>query len=160
MKSLFVIASFAAVLFSWPAVAQQGPAGVPGLIDLVNELTSPTPTPAQKSDQNSQNGNNTVDCNKEGNAKQCQNQKQAKNACKDKNGKTLKKCTSRNKPKSNSKSNLNSISSPTPKSATANECSKSADTAQCVQFQKTKALCTSKTGDEHRQCLRDNLLAK
>ena len=154
MKSLFVIASFAAVLFSWPAVAQQGPAGVPGLIDLVNELTSPTPTPTQKSEQNSQNGNNTVDCNKEGNAKYCQNQKQAKNACKDKNGKTLKKCTSRNKPKSNQNSNS------TPKPVATNECSKSADTAQCLKFQKAKALCTSKTGDEHRQCLRDNLLTK
>ena len=44
-----------------------------------------------------------------------------------------------------------------PQAAAAGDCAKDPDPARCRLFQKTRGLCQDKLGEEHRQCLRDQL---
>jgi hypothetical protein len=92
MKTLIIVASLTAALIAMPAIAQQGPAGVPGAPGLApaSPLVSP---PAVKTHQPKRI---PVDCSKAKNKKQCRaNQaarKKAIEACRDKVGQDHRQC--------------------------------------------------------------------
>ncbi len=144
MNKHFIVASLAASFLAMPAIAQQGPAGVPGAPALVREITSPTPPPPAAKPQSQKAKLGTDDCSKAKDVKQCkahqEARKKAQEACKGKTGTEHKQC-------------LND-------QAQKLKCSTSGYPALCEQHQKTRELCKNKLGNEHRQCLRDNLTTR
>ena len=133
MKVPFYAASLISVLIAMPAIAQLGPAGVPG----VPELFAPsTPTKAQPT------GRVAAHCAKAKDVEQCnarwETRQNALAACKDRRGAERRLC-------------LQNQSHPL-------DCSKVREPARCEQHEKARALCKDTLNKEqHRQCLRDNL---
>lgn len=140
MKSVVALAALVAALLSQPVAAQLGPAGVPGLFDLVESITGPATPPPTQPPQEKARG---VDCSKAKNVAQCKARQQAlkKNVgnCNNMSGTKLKQCL---------------------KKLAQTDCSKTSEPLVCEQHQKAHALCKDKIGQEHRQCLRDNLAPK
>lgn len=139
MKSVLIVASLLAALLAQPSLAQQGPAGVPGVFGWVDSvLPAPPPPPARHAKPESEN------CLKAKDVAQCQADKEAKaralEICKGKTGAAHARCMK--------------------KQAQIDECQRSPDPARCMQHLKTRELCRNKLGQEHRQCLRDNLTSK
>ena len=139
MKPAFIVISLVALLLSQPAAAQLGPAGVPGLFDLVESITTPTPPPPA---QTQQEKTGKVDCSKAKDVAQCKRQEASKKNtgnCSGKSGTKLKQCLQK---------------------LAQTDCSKTPEPAVCERHQKAYTLCKDKIGQEHRQCLRDNLAPK
>jgi len=132
MKTLLFVAALAAALIAPPAVAQLGPAGVPGAPGLAETDPSVKPPPApvaapaavSSTPSAPQRNHVTVKCGKNKSAKKC------------KAGQSTKRKTP------------------------PADCSKSSDAARCLQHQKAWEICKDKLGREHSQCLRDNLAPK
>jgi hypothetical protein len=141
MKSALFVVSLVAMLSAFPAAAQQGPAGIPGLFGLVESVTAPTPPAPQA--QTSQEKEATVDCSKAKDVAQCKasqsSSKKVAYSCKGKRGSKLKQCLQK---------------------LEQTDCSKAAEPLVCERHQKAYALCKNKIGQDHRQCLRDNLAPK
>jgi hypothetical protein len=143
MKCLFLLAALAAATLSaTPAIAQLGPAGVPGIFGLAESVTAPPPAPPR--DDQAPRPASQNDCGTSKQPEQCQANKEARKiaraACPGKDSAQRKQCLSEH--------------------AQSLDCKKTSDPARCLQFQKTRKLCSAKVGPEHRQCLRDNLVAK
>lgn len=145
MKRLFLLATLAAaILGATPAIAQQGPAGVPGVFGLAESVTAPPPAPPPARAVQTQQPEAQFDCATSKQPEQCQARQEARKkalaACQGKTGAQHKQC-------------LNG-------QAQSVDCKKAADPARCLQHQKTRKLCSQKLGPEYRQCLRDNLAPK
>jgi hypothetical protein len=143
MKCLFLLAALAAAaLGATPAIAQLGPAGVPGIFGLAESVTAPPPAPPPASAAQRPAGQ--TDCATSKQPEQCRARQEARKkalaACQDKTGAVQKQCAS------DYQQSL--------------ECKKVSDPARCLQHQKARRLCAQKIGPEHRQCLRDNLAPK
>ncbi len=148
MKTLFVVASLAFALVATPAIAQLGPAGVPGAPGLAETDPSVKPAPpapaivppAAKAQPRKRVA---ADCSEAKNVARCNAlqdaRKNALAACKGETGAERKQCLKEQKQGQKA------------------DCSKSPDPARCEQHKKTRELCKDKAGREHRQCLRDNL---
>jgi len=144
MKCLFLLAALAAAaLGATPAIAQLGPAGVPGIFGLAESVTAPSPAPSPASAAQKRPAGQT-DCATNKQPEQCwarqEARKKALAACQGKTGTVQKQCAS------DYQQSL--------------ECKKASDPARCLQFQKARRLCAAKSGPEHRQCLRDTLATK
>lgn len=141
MKGIFLLAALTAALGAPPSFAQQGPAGVPGVFGLAESVTSPATPPAPRATQAQQPLRDPTDCSRAKSPEQCQRRqdtrKQALEACQGKTGTQRKQCLS--------------------KPPQGIDCKQSSDPARCTQHQKARKLCAAKIGEEHRQCLRDNL---
>lgn len=181
MNNIFLAAALAAALLSVPAIAQQGPAGVPGAPAMVKEITSPPPA-AQPPSQKAKRG--SVDCSKAKDVAQCQARQDAHQkvleACKDKSGADRKQCMQKQTQNVDCNKSRNPQQCEARKQAYAAckgktgaqfrqcvqekmppiDCSTSAYPARCEQHQKVREICKNKVGQEHRQCLRDNLATK
>lgn len=139
VKRIVFLAALTAALCATPSLAQQGPAGVPGVFGLAESVTGPTPPPARPAIAQAASRN---DCSLPANAARCQareTQKKAREACAGQTGNRLKSCVAKQ---------VQTIS-----------CKRSADPARCLQHQKARQICSPKLGDAHRQCLRENLAA-
>ena len=140
MKSVLIVATLLAALLANPGLAQQGPAGVPGVFGLVDSVLPAPPPPTHTLKHKSEPEN----CLKAKDVAQCEAEKEAKaralEACKGKTGAAHNRCMK--------------------KQAQVEECQKSTEPARCMQYLKTRELCRNKLGQEHRQCLRDNLTSK
>jgi hypothetical protein len=180
MKSLIFAVSMSAALIAWPAIAQQGPAGVPGAYGLAESVAPAAPPSAQG--QRAKRG--PADCSNARNVEQCKARQEAHKkmleACKDKFGVDRKQClheqaqaidcTQARNPQQCESRKQASAACQNQKGAQLRQCvqqkmppadcSKSPDPARCEQHQKARLLCQDKAGAEHRQCLRDNLTAK
>jgi hypothetical protein len=133
------------MLLAIPAAAQQGPAGVPGLFDLVESVTSPSaaPPPAPQAKREKQAA---ADCDK----------MKGKNGCKPvrkTRSKTLGDCTGLSGQK------LAKCKRQEP-AAPDSDCSSSADPVRCLRYQKARSVCKDEIGAKHRQCLHDILVPK
>ena len=145
MRSLLLAATLAFALSAWPAYAQLGPAGVPGAPGLAETDPSvkatPPVQPATVVVEETPRASATS-CAKSKNSGKCKTRKSAKKkvqpTCKGKTGQAYRQCVAERKAKTT-------------------DCAKSRDPARCEQFKKTRTQCENKLGDEHRQCLRDNL---
>ena len=141
MKRMFFAAVLTVALGSGPAIAQQGPAGVPGAFGLAESVTVPLVSPPP---QAKQPGPAPRDCAKAKNVQRCkerqETQAKASEACKGKAGAERKQCLDEQKQ--------------------AIDCKKSSEPLRCEQHKKAHALCKDKLDREHRQCLRDNLTTK
>jgi hypothetical protein len=181
MKNLIVIASMTTALIAMPAIAQQGPAGVPGAYGLA-ESVAPAP-PAQPSAQGRQAKRGPADCSNAGNVERCNARQVARKkmleACQDRFGAERKQCMHEQAQAFDCTQARNPQQCESRKQAAAAcqnqkgaqfrqcvqqkmppaDCSKSPDPARCEQHQKARLLCQDKAGPEHRQCLRDNLTA-
>jgi len=40
------------------------------------------------------------------------------------------------------------------------DCAKTPEPARCERFQRARSLCANKVGNDHRQCLRETLVAR
>ena len=143
MKCLFLLAALAAAaLGATPAIAQLGPAGVPGIFGLAESVTAPPPAPSPASAAQRPAGQ--TDCATSKQPEQCRARQDARNkalaACQGKAGAERKQCLSEQVP--------------------SVDCKKASDPARCLQHQKAHKLCAQKLGPEYRQCLRDNLAPK
>lgn len=145
MRSLLLAASLAFALSAGPAYAQLGPAGVPGAPGLAEtdpsvKVTPPVQPATVVVDETPRTS--ATSCVKSKDSGNCKTRKSAKKkvqtTCKGKTGKAYRQCVAERKAK-------------------GTDCAKSGDPARCEQFQKARAQCESKLGNEHRQCLRDNL---
>jgi hypothetical protein len=141
MKRMFFAAALSIALCSGPAIAQQGPAGVPGAFGFAKSVTVPLVAPPPQEKQPEQVPR---DCAKAKDVERCKARQEAQakalKACKGKAGAELKQCLDEQKQ--------------------AIDCKKSSDPLRCEQHKKAHALCKDKLGSEHRQCLRDNLTTK
>lgn len=141
MKRMFFSAVLTIALCSGPAIAQQGPAGVPGAFGFAESVTAPLVSPPPKAKQP---GQALRDCAKAKDVKHCKESLDAQNkaleACKGRAGAERKQCLDEQKQ--------------------AIDCKKSSEPLRCEQHKKAYALCKDKLGSEHRQCLRDNLATK
>jgi len=182
MKSLIIAVSLSAALIAWPAIAQQGPAGVPGAYGLA-ESVAPTPPvapamPAQRAKRG------PADCVNARDVEQCKARQEAHKkvleACQDKFGAERKQCMHKQAQAIDCTQARNPQHCESRKQAYAQcqnrndaqfspcvqqkmpplDCSKSPDPVRCEQHQKARLLCQDKLGPEHRQCLRDNLTAE
>ena len=139
MKSLLAVVFLATAYVALPALAQQGPAGVPG----ATWLFSPTPPPPSPPQIEPSTQKPTA-CMKARNVERCMAREEAKRkvseACKGKRGAQYQQCVKQKKAQI--------------------ECSKGSDPARCEQYRKTRDICQSKLGQEYMQCLHDNLLTK
>ena len=181
MKSILIVAALSAALFTLPVGAQQGPAGVPGVTDLVSAATavvSPPPAPAR------QNQRASDDCSEARDTAQCKARedarKKAQEACRNTRGEARKACVreqaqsydcskSRN-PQRCENRKLAAVACKDVGGAQYKqcvqqkmppaECSTAQDAARCAQHQKVRELCKDKISTEHRQCLRDNLVPR
>ena len=129
-----------------PAQAQQGPAGIPGLFDLIESIAEPTPaehprpaaatrpTPpnANGGKQNSPSKNSAVDC------------------------RTAKRGT----PCLTRKANTRQAKPLTRSAAPATTCLQSSDPTRCKLFQNAYEQCKDKLGAAHQSCLHEMLLPK
>lgn len=139
MKSPLLVAALSAWFFTLPALAQLGPAGVPGAPGLaetdpsvktvkptpIQPVATPSPTVEQKSPPKR--------------TKVARKAKPQAN-CQAPSGRTDQRCT--------------------PKTAPRDQCSNASDRARCELHAKAHAQCKGKQGDAHRQCLRDTLVPK
>ena len=138
MRSSFLVAALSAALISLPAVAQLGPAGVPGAPGLAE--TDPSVKPAQPATvQPTVTPNPTV---AEKHSPPPKRTKVAKKSrpqtnCQSASGKPNQRCTS--------------------KPPAKDQCSKAADPGRCELHAKAREMCKGKQGEAHRQCLRDTL---
>lgn len=148
MKTLFVVASLTFALLTTPAIAQLGPAGVPGAPGLAETDPSvkpapPAPAVTPPAAKVQPRKRVAVDCSKANNVAQCNARQVARNsvlaACKGRTGTKRQQCLDEQKQAPNI------------------DCSKSSDPARCERHNKTRELCKDKIGRAHRQCLRDNL---
>ena len=124
-----------AALFALPAFAQQGPAGVPGVVEFLVESVTPViaDEPAAPPPSVRPESPPTAEIPAENGMKPTPRvQKSAK-------------ATSRVARK---------MRKPVPE-----DCSKTKDPARCQRFQKARKTCQAQLGDAHRQCLRDELTA-
>jgi len=142
---MLFLAALSAALTAMPSIAQQGPAGVPGVFALVETVTATAPhEPASSRSSAPAKRSAVADCSRLQNAAQCQaaqeTRKKAREACSGRSGSQHKSCLSQQMQTTN--------------------CKKTSDPARCLQHQKTRQLCSAKTGDAHRQCLRDNLTTR
>lgn len=136
MKFAIIVASLVAMGLSQPVAAQIGPAGVPGLFELVESITAPTPTPPAPPKTEKPIAD---ECSKAKDAAKCRaNFASSKTvtSCKGKRGKNLELCLQK---------------------LAQTDCSKSPEPLVCERHQRAHSLCKDKIGPEHRQCLRDNL---
>jgi hypothetical protein len=146
MSTLLHTTVLAVVVFlAMPAAAQQGPAGVPGLFDLVESVTSPSATPAP-APQAKREKQDAVDCNKANGKNGCKPVRKTRSKaladCTGLSGQKLAKCK-RQEP-----------------AAPDSDCSSSADPVRCLRYQKARTVCKNEIGAEHRQCLHDILVPK
>jgi hypothetical protein len=179
MKTLIFIASLSTALIAWPAIAQQGPAGVPGAYGLAESVA---PAPPSAKGQRAKRG--PADCSNARNIEQCKARHKARKkmleACKDRFGVERKQCLHEQAQAIDCTQAHNPLLCESRKQAYAGcqnqngaqsrqcvqqkmppaDCSQSTDPARCEQHQKARLLCQDKAGQEHRQCLRDNLTAK
>lgn len=182
MKSLIYAVSLSAAQIASPAIAQQGPAGVPGAYGLV-ESVAPTP-PAPPPAQGLRSKRGPADCSNAGNVEQCKVRQEARTklleACQDKFGAERKQCMHEQVPGFDCTGARNPQQCESRKQAYAQcqnqngaqfkkcmqqkmllaDCSRSPDPARCEQHQKARLICQDKLEPEHRQCLRDNLTTK
>ena len=141
MKRLFLLAALAAaILGATPAIAQQGPAGVPGVFGLAESVTAPPPAPQPPRVAPQPTGG--IDCATSKQPEQCQARQEAR-----------KKAQAACQGSAQRKQCLN-------EQAQSADCTKASDPARCLRHQKTRKLCAQKLGPEYRQCLRDNLAPK
>ena len=132
-----------------PAQAQQGPAGIPGLFDLIESIAEPTPAEHPRSarkpatqpkaneaidttKQNSPNKNSAVDC------------------------RTAKRGT----PCLTRKANTRQAKPSTRSAAPATSCQQSSNPTRCKLFQNAYEQCKDKLGAAHQSCLHEMLLPK
>lgn len=179
MNNMIFFASLCAALIAWPAIAQQGPAGVPGAYGLA-ESVAPTPPSAQG--QGAKRG--PADCVNAGDVEQCKARQAARkkmlDACKDRFGAQRKQCLHEQAQAIDCTRARNPQQCESRKQASAacqnrkgaqfkqcvlqkmppGDCSQTPDPVRCEQHQKARLICQDKIGSEHRQCLRDNLTAK
>ena len=87
MKSLIVAVSLSAALIAWPAIAQQGPAGVPGAYGLAESVA-----PAPPSAQGKRTKSGPADCSKTTEPVRCEQHQKARLLCKDKLGPEHRQC--------------------------------------------------------------------
>lgn len=142
---MLFLAALGAALTALPAIAQQGPAGVPGAFGLAETVTATLPLePATIRSRAPASRAAIADCKRAQNVERCQKakvvRKKARAACSGRSGSQLKTCLSQRRQTIN--------------------CQKASDPALCLQHQKTRQLCAATTGDAHRQCLRDNLTTR
>ena len=141
MKRMFFAAALTVTLCSGPAIAQQGPAGVPGAFGLAESVTVPLISPPPQARQPVPAAK---ECAKAQDVQRCKERQEARakalEACKGKTGANRKQCLDEQKQ--------------------VIDCTKSSEPARCEQHKKAHALCKDKLGREHRQCLRDNLTSK
>jgi len=150
MKRLFLLAALAAtVLGAPPAIAQLGPAGVPGIFGLAESVTAPPPAPSAASA--AQRPPSQGECSTSKQPEQCRARQEARKkalaACQGKTGATRNQCL------------IDQVQSASDHQQSL-ECKKVSDPARCLQFQKAHKLCSAKIGPEHRQCLRDILASR
>lgn len=129
MNTLRFAAPFSLALFALFAQAQQGPAGIPGVVELLVESVTPVianeplpPPPSQRPDPAAQS---TVP-----------------EVAKAPNAVGPAKAVARARK---------------PRKAAIEDCSKTSDPARCRLYQKARKTCQPLIGDTHRQCLRDVL---
>lgn len=145
MKSLFFAVSLAAALMTTSALAQLGPAGVPGApglaetdpsVKAARPLPPPPPLPVANATPTKRSatgcGKNDTQCK----ARQ-ETRKKMLEACRGTTGKERKQCLSVH--------------------ARRIECSKTADPQQCELHSLARERCKDTNGREHSQCLRDAL---
>lgn len=149
MRPLFVVALLAFALHVLPAGAQLGPAGVPGAPGLAE--TDPSvkantpPPPATPVLEEPTQSVNVAKCGKTHSDGACKprvnTKKKVVPACKGKTGKARQQCLNQWQARKTGKT----------------DCSQSKDPSRCEQFQKAKAQCKDKLGNDHRLCLREYL---
>lgn len=138
MNALHVVtvATFvSATLYALPAFAQQGPAGVPGVVELLVESVTPViadepaaPPPSVRPES------------------------PPAAAMPTENG--VKRLPTVQKPANKTSRVARKLRKPVPE-----DCSKTSDPARCQLFQKARKTCQPQLGGAHRQCLRDVLTA-
>lgn len=152
MSTLLHTAVLAVVMcLAMPAAAQQGPAGIPGLFDLVESVTSPAATsePPPQAKREKQDG---ADCSKTNSKDGCKTVRKSKTRsktladCTGRSGEKLAKC----KPKESADSG----------SYPDSDCSNSSDPTRCLRYQTARTVCKNEIGAKHRQCLHDILVPK
>lgn len=137
MKSPLLVAALSAWFVAFPALAQLGPAGVPGAPGLAEtdpSVKTVKPAPTQPAGTPMP----TV-IEPKSPAKRAKVVKKAKPRvnCQAQGGKADQRCTA--------------------KPAPGDQCSAASDRTRCELHAKARAVCKDKQGDAHRQCLRDTL---
>lgn len=141
MKSSLLVAALSAALMSLSAFAQLGPAGVPGAPGLAE--TDPSVKPAQPVPvQPAVKSSPTVAEKKSPPTKRAKLAKKTRPQanCQAPSGKSNPRCA--------------------PKPSPKEQCSKASDPARCELHAKARETCRGKSGEPHRQCLRDTLVPK
>lgn len=141
MKSPLLVAALSVWFFTLPALAQLGPAGVPGAPGLAEtdpsvKAAKPEPVPPIETPSP------VVVEPKSPPPKRAKTAKKpkAQASCQAQTGKNAQRCA--------------------PKPSSKTQCSASADPARCELHSKARETCKDKPGDAHRQCLRDTLVPK
>lgn len=179
MKNLIFVISLSAALIAWPAIAQQGPAGVPGAYGLAESVA---PAPPSAHGQRTKRG--PADCCNARDVEQCEARQEARRtmleACKDKLGAARRQCVHEQAQVFDCTQARSPQQCESRKQASAQcqnqngaqfkkciqekmppgDCSQSPDPVRCEQHQKARLLCQEMLGPEHRQCLRDNLTVR
>jgi len=142
MKSPLLVAALSAAFFSLTALAQLGPAGVPGAPGLAEtdpSVTAVKPVPAQPSATPAQ----SVSEKESSQPKRTKGARKSEpgTVCPSQAGKRDRRCA--------------------PKASTKNQCNASADPVRCELYAKARAICKDKrSNDAYRQCLRETLVPK
>jgi len=138
MKSPLLVAALSAWLVALPALAQLGPAGVPGAPGLAEtdpsvKAAKPEPVPPTAAP------GPAVAEPKSPPPKRAKTAKKPKiqASCQAQTGKNAQRCAPKPSPKT--------------------QCSAAPDPARCELHAKARETCKGKQGDAHRQCLRDTL---
>lgn len=176
MKTMFVATMLTAALITVPAIAQQGPAGVPGAPGLAETAKSAPPSSRARHRQHG-----PADCRAAKDIESCtarqEAHKAALEACKDKAGSERQQCMhaqaqnldctkAGNPQRCESRKHAYAACSGQggPKfkqcvqQSMSNEtCRRSADAARCELHRQARERCKNLIGQEHRQCLRDVL---
>ena len=141
MKSPLLVAALSVWFIALPALAQLGPAGVPGAPGLAEtdpsvKAAQPTPTPTTTTPSPA------VAASKSAPPKQKKTTRKAKSkaSCQAQSAKNTLRCA--------------------PKPAPKAQCGNSSDPARCELHAKARETCKDKQGDAHRQCLRNALVGK
>ncbi|SBT08286.1 conserved exported hypothetical protein [Candidatus Propionivibrio aalborgensis] len=179
MKTMFIATMLTAALITVPAIAQQGPAGVPGAPGLAETVKSAPPSSRPRHRQRG-----PADCRTAKDVELCtarqEAHKTALEACKGKTGVERQQCMhaqaqnldctkagnpQRCESRKHAYATCSAQSGPKFKQCvqqtmSTETCRKSADAARCELHQQARERCKNLIGQEHRQCLRDVLAPK
>ncbi|MFT3849652.1 MAG: hypothetical protein QM739_13575 [Propionivibrio sp.] len=141
MKSPLLVAALSAWFFALPALAQLGPAGVPGAPGLAE--TDPSVKAAKPEPEPPAATRSPIAAEpKSPSPKRAKTARKPKPqaSCQVQTGKSAQRCA--------------------PKPSTPAQCGAAADPARCELHARAHETCKDKQGDAHRQCLRDVLVQK